>query len=311
MNSGRRRSLKPQVRPSASEPNLTWEQVERYRDRTFRRRPSLRVRGAKSALAFIQEVGFCTAFSAREHLPCLWVAVCGRRRPRMPHHTHSDYAIGLTWELKDRLPDERRVFYARLLGGKPSLVSLEFLPYFYRVLGPQAGGVSLGTLGLAEQGILDWLGTHPPQPTHALRQRADFRGNLSKARFEKAIGRLQEQFCVVKTQTVYEPKFTYYWGLFEKAFPEAARRGRGISREVALQTILDRYLKTVLCARFRDLVSIFPRVEPGSLGAALEALVRRGALRAGVRISGSKGLWYTAECGMMSPTRSLSVGRTS
>ena len=118
--------------------DLSWEEVERYRVRTFHRRASLAVRGATSAMSFIQQVGFCTAFSAHQHLPCLWVAICGRRRPRMPHHTHSDYAIGLTWELKDRLPDERRVFYARLLNGKPSLISLEYLPYFYRVFGPQA-----------------------------------------------------------------------------------------------------------------------------------------------------------------------------
>jgi hypothetical protein len=296
--------------PSVPEVNLTWEQVERYRDRTFHRRRSLRVRGAKSAMAFIREVGFCTAFSAREHLPCLWVAVCGRRRPRMPHHTHSDYAIGLTWELKDRLPDERRVFYGRLLGGKLSLISLEYLPYFYRIFGPEDSGEALGAPGLTEQGILDWLRTHPAQPTHALRQRADFRGGLSKTRFEKAIGRLQELFYVVKTQTVYEPKFTYYWGLFEKVFPEAVRRARRVSREAALERILRKYFETVLCARYRDLRSIFPALAPGLLEAALNELAGRGVVRRGAEISGAKGLWIVSDYGMMTPTRKVLVGRT-
>jgi hypothetical protein len=68
---------------------MTWEDVKRYRDRTFRRRRSLRVRGPKSALEFLPEVGFCTAFSRYAHLPCLWVAVCGTRRPPLPRHTHS------------------------------------------------------------------------------------------------------------------------------------------------------------------------------------------------------------------------------
>jgi hypothetical protein len=295
--------------PPAPEAKLTWEQIERYRDRTFHRRRSLRVRGAKSALAFIREVGFCTAFSAREHLPCLWVAVCGRRRPRMPHHTHSDYAIGLTWELKDRLPDERRVFYARLLGAKPSLVSLEYLPYFYRVFGLESSGGALGALGLTEQGILDWLGTHPAQPTHALRMRADFRGELSKPRFEKAIGRLQELLYVVKTQTVYEPKFTYYWGLFERVFPEAVRRARRVSREAALERILGKYFETAVCARFRDLRSIFPALAPGQLETALSELVGRGFLRRGVRIAGAKGLWFVADYGIIALTRGVPVGR--
>lgn len=271
---------------------LTWEDVERYRDRTFRRRPRLAVRGARSAMAFIQEAGFCTAFSAHEHLPCLWVAICGRRNPRMPRHTHSDYAIGLTWNLKDALPDARRVFYARLLHGKPTLVSLQYLPYFYRVFGPQqAGGVS-PALSLTEQSILDWLATHPPQPTHQLRLHADFRGFLHKARFEKAMARLQELLYVIKTRTVYEPKFTYYWGLVEKEYPEAVRKSRRLPPEAALERILRKYFEVVLSARRRDLVSIFRGVEPALLNAVLEELIAEGFLLSGAKLPGKEGAWY-------------------
>jgi hypothetical protein len=272
--------------------NLTWEGIERYRDRTFRRRRSLAVRGARSAMTFISEAGFCTAFSAHEHLPCLWVAVCGKRNPRMPRHTHSDYGIGLTWELKDRLPDARQVFYARLLHGKPSLISLQYLPYFYRVFGPQQVGYAPGALSLTEQGILDWLATHPPQPTYQLRLHADFRGTLRKARFEKAMARLQESLCVIKTRTVYEPKFTYYWGLLEKVYPQAVREARRLSQEAALGKILRRYFDTALCARRRDLISIFRGIEPGLLSAVLEQLADAGALRAGEKIDGKEGSWY-------------------
>ncbi len=271
---------------------LTWEEVERYRDRTFRRRPSLAVRGARSAMAFIHEAGFCTAFSAHEHLPCLWVAVCARRNPRMPRHTHSDYAIGVTWNLKDSLPDARKVFYARLLHGKPSLISLEFLPYFYRVFGPQQPGGVPGSLSLTEQGILDWLVTHPPQPTYQLRLHADFRGYLHKARFEKAMARLQSSLYVMKTQTVYEPKFTYYWGLVEKVFPQAVRKARLLSQDAALEIILRKYFDTVLCARRRDLISIFRGIEPGLLNTILEEMANAGTLRAGEKIAGKDGAWY-------------------
>jgi hypothetical protein len=272
---------------------LSWEEVERYRDRTFRRRPALAVRGARGARAFIEQVGFATAFSAHEHLPCLWVAVCGRRHPRMPHHTHSDYAIGLTWELKDRLPDERKVFYARLLNGKPSLISLEYLPYFYRVFRPQAEEGTRRALGLTEQGILDWLATHPPQPTYQLRLHADFRGLLGKARFEKAMARLQELLYVLKTQTVYEPKFTYYWGLMEKVYPRAVRQARRISMDTALDKILRKYFETALCARRRDLVSVFRGIEPPRLEAALQNLVDAKTVLAGVKIAGKEGRWYS------------------
>jgi hypothetical protein len=278
---------------SHREKELDWEEVERYRDRTFRRRPALAVRGPRSAMAFIQQAGFCTAFSAHEHLPCLWVAVCGRRRPAMPRHTHSDYAIGLTWELKDRLPDERRVFYARLLHGKPSLISLEFLPYFYRVFGPLAEEGTLRSLGLAEQGILDWLATHPAQPTYQLRHHADFRGVLGKGRFERAMARLQELLYVMKSQTVYEPKFTYYWGLLERVYPQAARQAKRLSFDVALERILRKYFEVGLCARRRDLLSIFRGIEPPRLDAALQELVDKKTILPGVKIAGKEGRWYS------------------
>lgn len=273
--------------------SLTWEEVERYRDRTFRRRKSLAVRGEKTALAFIGETGFCTAFSAHEHLPCLWVAVCGRRNPRMPRHTHSDYAVGVTWGLKDSLPDARKVFYSKLLHGKPTLISLEFLPYFYRVFGPQQNGAAPGALSLTEQGILDWLTTRPPQPTYQLRLHADFSGRLHKARFEKAMARLQQSLFVMKTKTVYEPKFTYYWGLVEREFPKAVRKARGLSAEAALEKILRRYFDVALCARRRDLVSIFRGVEPGLLNEVLSGLTRAGVLRAGKKIDGKDGVWFS------------------
>lgn len=270
---------------------LTWEEIERYRDRKFRRRASLAVRGERSALAFIREAGFCTAFSAHEHLPCLWVAVCGRRNPRMPLHTHSDYAIGLTWNLKDTLPDARKVFYARLLHGKPSLISLEFLPYFYRVFGPRRDGAP-GSLSLVEQGILDWLMTHPPQPTYQLRLHADFRGTLHKARFEKAMARLQESLYIIKTQTVYEPKFTYYWGRVDQVFPKAVQKAARLSAEESLAKILRRYFDVVVCARRRDLVSIFRGLEPALLNGVLDEMTAAKTLRAGEKIADKEGAWY-------------------
>jgi len=266
---------------------MTWEQVKRYRERTFRRLRSLRVRGARSALDFINSVGFCTAFSRHDHLRCLWVAICGQRRPRKPIHTHSDYGIGLTWELKDRLPDERCVFYARLLHGKPSLIALEFLPYFCRVFGPPGRESGDRGLGLTEQGILDWLATRPPQATWQVRLHGDFHGRLSKLGFEKAMARLQELFYVVKTQTVYEPKFTYIWGLFEKVFLEAVRQARQISYEEALESILRRYFEVAMCARRKDLLAIFRGADAAALQAKLEDLVRKGMIVSGLEITGA------------------------
>ena len=110
---------------------MTRQEVEAWRDRAFRRLPSLRVRGEQSALRFVNEVGFCFTLSDFG-LPVasLYVAVCGRRHPRWPKHTHHDPEIGLTWNLKDRLPAGRHTYYGKLVKGKPTLVSLRLLPAF-------------------------------------------------------------------------------------------------------------------------------------------------------------------------------------
>ncbi|MEE9182686.1 MAG: hypothetical protein V3U33_08990 [candidate division NC10 bacterium] len=64
---------------------LTRAVLEALRDRAFHRLPHLRVRSEKAALRFIQRVGFCFTFSTFGYvLPCLYVAVCGRRHPRWP-----------------------------------------------------------------------------------------------------------------------------------------------------------------------------------------------------------------------------------
>lgn len=64
---------------------LTRAVLEALRDRGFHRLPHLRVRSEKGALRFIQRVGFCFTFRTFGYvLPCLYVAICGRRHPRWP-----------------------------------------------------------------------------------------------------------------------------------------------------------------------------------------------------------------------------------
>ena len=94
----------PAARPQAR----ARDDLERARDRAFRRVPARRVRSERDALAFVNEVGICSTFYRfPEGLACLWEAVVGRRDPRWPRRSHHDAGVGLTWELKDRLPARR------------------------------------------------------------------------------------------------------------------------------------------------------------------------------------------------------------
>ena len=82
------------------------------------------------ALRFINETGFCTAFTAGLGLPCLREAIEGRREPELPHHIQHDRAIMMTWNLKDVLPARRAVYYGKVLGGRPSFIGLGCCPAF-------------------------------------------------------------------------------------------------------------------------------------------------------------------------------------
>ena len=121
--------------PAARPKVLARVDLERSRDRTFRRVPTRRIRSERDALAFVNEVGICSTFYRfPEGLACLWEAVVGRRDPRWPRRSHHDAGVGLTWELKDRLPARRAVYYGKLLKGRPVLVALDLFPAFYALV---------------------------------------------------------------------------------------------------------------------------------------------------------------------------------
>src|SRR5262252_204312 len=113
----------------------TADALHRLRDRKFRRLAQRRVQGESEALAFVDDVGFCSTFYRfPEGVACLWEAVVGREKPRWPRRSHHDDGVGLTWQLKDDLPAARQVYYGKLLRGRPVLVALTLFPAFYALV---------------------------------------------------------------------------------------------------------------------------------------------------------------------------------
>jgi hypothetical protein len=108
----------------ASLPAISGEILEDHRDHHFRRIPARRVTGEQTALRFINETGFCAAFTAGLGLPCLREAIEGRREPALPHHIQHDRAIMMTWNLKNVLPSRRAVYYGKALGGRPLFLAV-------------------------------------------------------------------------------------------------------------------------------------------------------------------------------------------
>lgn len=267
-------------------------QLESFRDRSLRRLPGLRVQGPGRALRFINEVGAASLFATRGlHLPCLWQAVCGRREPRFPHHSHYDPEVGLAWDLKDRLPAEGKVFYAKLIRGRPTFVSWDLFPGLYRLFGPRKDFLSQyrdGLLSPAAKAIIQALHQNRPQDTLGLKLATNLTRPSQRRVFDAAMAEVQQKLYVAMREVRYDP-FTYVWDLVEARFPDRVTAARRCTPRQAARVVAQRYLGAVAYASGAHLLSVL-----GSRALVTEtvtALARSGFLVADVRIPGLPGNW--------------------
>lgn len=276
---------------------LSGDELLPLRDRRFRRIPALRIGSERSALAFVNSVGFCSTFYRfPEGVACLWEAVVGRPNPRWPRRSHHDAGIGLTWDLKDRLPARKQVYYGKLLKGRPLLVALDLFPAFYALVrGRQRARdyreeYAAGRLSLTAKRIMDAMMREHPQYTRELRA-SSFMLEPSKTReFERAMAELQGGMWLVKTEERYDPTFSYRWDLLEAWLPEAVAEGRKLSRAVAGERLLERYAAAAVFTRERQLARLFS-LPADEVSRAVRRLIKANALVANCAVSGWPDRW--------------------
>jgi hypothetical protein len=228
-------------------------------------------------------------------VPCLWEAVAGRTAPRWPRHSHHDDGIGLTWRLKDDLPAARRVYYGKVLRGRPCLVALDVFPAFYALVrGPQRARdyrmeYEAGRLTLNARRIMDALTAEHPQYTRGLRASSFMLEARQTREFERAMAELQQGLWVVKTEERYEPSFSYRWDLLEAWLPAVVAAGRRLSRPVAAVRLIERYARAAVFTRPGGLRRLFG-LTTEEVAAATRTLSGRGAL-VDTAVSGWPGRW--------------------
>ncbi|MBI2161045.1 MAG: winged helix DNA-binding domain-containing protein [Candidatus Rokubacteria bacterium] len=276
---------------------MTAESLERLRDRAFRRLPSLRVGGERAALAFVEAVGFCSTFYRfSEGVACLWEAVVGRTNPRWPRRSHHDAGIGLTWELKDTLPAKKRVYYGKLIKGRPLLVALGLFPAFYALVrGRQRARdyveeYAAGRLSHTARRLMDAMIREHPQYTRGLRANAFMLEPGKTREFERAMAELQQGLWLVKTEERYEPTFSYRWDLVEAWLPDLVSEGRRLGRGAAIERLIERYLRGAVFADEQRLARLFG-LRMDDVARAVSRLVRTKALRADCVVEGWPGRW--------------------
>lgn len=268
------------------------EDIERRRDRTFRRLPSLRVAGPQRAAQFLDQSGLASLFAYRQlNLPCLWVAVCGRRDPVFPQHSHHDPEVALAWNLKDQLPQAGTVFYGKLLRGKPTFVSWSLFPAIHRLFGPRTDhrtAFRAGLLSPAANAILAALHRHRPQETLALKLATNLARPTQRRTFDAAIAELQQTLHICMVEVRYDP-FTYVWDLVAQRQAAGVRGARRLGEDEAAVSVLRRYLAAVIAATPNDVAMVVggrARAER-----ALATLAAEGMVETGATIRGRGGKW--------------------
>lgn len=242
---------------------MTWEELEQLRDDLYWRTPQKQVTSIEEAEEFVNAVGFCFAFTAKNsELPCLWHAAAGERDPVYPHHTHHDPYISLVWQAKDDLAHAKKIYYGKAIKTRPSMISLEYFPYFYRLSrSTQEADAYLadymsGNMSADAKRIMDSLTENSPQITSDLKISSGLSSPKSRANFDKAMAELQMKMYVAKIAEFYDP-FTFLWDLVDHRFAVEIKKASGLDRPTCIRFILKKYFSVVLAAKEIEVLRLF------------------------------------------------------
>jgi hypothetical protein len=192
-------------------------EIEEYRDAHWNREERSCIQTVLQAENFIERVGFAACLTdTRKPGPSLYVAVCGRRDAVMPRNAQKDPESSHTWRLKDELLRRGRVYYGKLPGGKTTFLAPRMITAFKTLFGVPRREEKK-RLSKAALRILQVLRKEWEMGTSDLREES---GMQDRAAFTRLLDELQAKMIVVPTEVVYEPKFSYVWGLAEERFPK-------------------------------------------------------------------------------------------
>lgn len=244
-------------------PILNEEEVDNYRQRTFRFLRSLRLKTQRDAIQFANERGFIFFWPVKDALlPSLWGAVAGDR----PVPNKHDDPANITWHWKDNLLDKKQWHYAKVLRKRSTILSLEMLPFFY-ALSPNYGdpcedvriAYQDGILSVEEKLIFDALDHEGPLDTINLRRAAGLSSQENTHRFNRALALLQQDFRILPIGVAESGAWHYafVYELVHRHFPDIVDASRQVSEEKARMEILKKYFLSVGTAQTATIKKIF------------------------------------------------------
>jgi hypothetical protein len=204
-----------------------------------------RVRNADQLVTMVDAFGFCFAFTLRTgDAP---IPAC------FDHLSTSseDRKWGWMWGWKDELPEEKRLYYGKLLVRKPTFVSMNMLPTFYATFG-RAGeaddhleDVRAGRLSDIARRVIDYLAQRGETQTKRMRADLGITSQEGKSDYAKAVEELQRLMYVARVKAVGEGRedYNYTYDLFVRRYPETVKSAELISSNDAMTTLLRRLLE--------------------------------------------------------------------
>ena len=217
---------------------ISFEEVEDFRDKKWRREETLKIETAQEVEALVEDLGFCLALTdARTNLPSVYIAVCGRRDAHSPKNVQKDYEMSLAWTLKDEVMMRGKVYYSKLCKGRATFIAPRMIPYFNAIWGVPKKDEK-GKLSADANKVLKVLRREWEMGTADLRAEAEFE---NRAKLSKALDELQKSMKVVPQECLYHPTFTYIWTLAEARFPK--QLAKKIPREEAVRELAREFLK--------------------------------------------------------------------
>src|SRR2546428_7523885 len=218
-----------------------------------------RVRNAEGLVTMVDAFGFCFAFTHRTG---------DARIPACFDHlsTNSeDRKWGWMWGWKDELPEEKRLYYGKLLVRKPTFVSMKMLPTFYATFG-RAGedddhldDVRAGRLSDIARRIIDFLAQNGETQTKRMRSALGISSQEGKLQYAKAIEELQRLMYVARVRAVGEGRedYNYTYDLFVRRYPETVRTAERYTSAEAMAALLSRLVDLAGGVTERQVAKLF------------------------------------------------------
>lgn len=258
------------------------KKIQALRARTFHLPPAKRISSPSQALTFINARGFIYFWPIKgSALPSLWTAVAGDR-PVADKHDDPGH---ITWGWKDDALDKRIWYYAKILRGKATMISLAVAPYFY-ALSENYGSpeedyliaYQEGRLSQASRQVYEALLDHGALNILDLRRLAKL-SNAKDSEFNKALVQLQKDFKILPVGVAQAGawKYSHIYDIVTRHYPELSEQARMISETQARAKLLELYFGMVGAAQMRDASRLFGWGND-VIRKAVVLLVKRGKL---------------------------------